>query len=88
VPQGYSNVWDGNLWKTAIENFRLNPIDLLEAFSKHRLRALKCTLRHPTYYGRFDNGNKIRIIDCRMDRFKMSCFEGAIRGTIAAVRNL
>jgi hypothetical protein len=36
-------------------------------------------LRSPTYYGRSDHENKIREIDCRTDRFKMSFFPRSIR---------
>jgi hypothetical protein len=36
-------------------------------------------LRDPTYYGRSDHENKIRELDCKTDRFKMSFFPRTIR---------
>ena len=58
-------------------NFRINLLNKLqgEIFSDD----VKDILRDPTYYGRLDDGHKIREIDSRTERFKNSFFPRTIK---------
>jgi hypothetical protein len=67
-------------WQSLMDrrsNFRISLLDKFQSniFSDD----VKDILRHPTYYARFDHKDKIREIDCRTDRFKMSFFPRTIR---------
>ena len=82
-----SDLLDKLGWESLSDRRLKNRPNLLDKFKSSIFSdEVINILRTPTYYGRSDHVNKIREIDCRTDRFRMSFFPRSIREYNGSVR--